>query len=152
MLRKILTFITAFGLGFGLTFVGVGSAQASSTANVDRDTYQSYTQDRLFRCTFTNPDTNGHEYDVPRSVQLAAITAKAPAGYHRTDRRAGSYMLTGNGLPTVRFEADSPNRVFITLSTGVRQQTKVTKAIRLAWVPGYNGSSCSTWTLLRWAD
>ena len=150
MLRKILTFLTAFGLGLGLTVAAAGTAQASST--VDRDTYQGYTQDRLFRCAFTNPETNGHEYDVPRSIELATITAKAPAGYHRTDRRAGAYQLTGNGLPTVRFVADTPTRVFITLSTGVRQQTKVTKAIRLAWVPGYNGASCSTWTLLRWAD
>jgi hypothetical protein len=147
-LWRALATLTALLLGLGLAAV---PAQATATANVNRDTYQSYTQDRLFRCTVPT-DGGNHGYDVPRSVQLAAMGAQAPAGYHRTDRRAGSYMLTGNGLPTVRFVANHPTKVYITLSTGVVQQTWRTKAIRRAWVPGYAGSSCSTWTLLQWAD
>lgn len=138
---RLLAALAALACGLLIT-----APAANAKVPTDRAGYHAWTQDSLSRCMTVDPDTGNHSIDVPASVQQAAWQSRA-LGYHRV----GGVQLTGNGLPTVRLVAPRV-RTTITLSTGVQQQTWHTPTIRRAWVPGYAGSSCSTWTLIEWAD
>lgn len=150
MLAKIAAVTVAAIATLGLTATTAQAANAPAGAvTVTQGQYQALTQQPA-ACATSDQD-GYHAPAAPASVQRAANSRALPSRYWRHYPGASTGAVTANGLPTHWYKNVNVVTSYLTVD-GHRQQVTYRPILFRAWVPGYAGASCSTWTLIQYVD